>query len=305
MNHESPDGRITGSGSGFEERFWGALVHLSALLLGMGMILPLIAWGSHRRKSKRIAFQSLQALGYQTIGYTVWFLVYLLVVIVLIVVYLPALSNGMTSIQDIQSGNSPIAAAILLVFVAGFGLYMLPPLFGAVACGLGYDFRYPILGGRLAKFVGYAENEELREEASDRFVAAAGHFAVIIPIWGLIPPVYTWTAHAKRSAFAHFQAAQTTVYQVLANLQIVLAGVFYVGVAFTTFSILLDDSSEGPSMTVIVFLLVFLILAALALLAIPCYHILGQWAGLRILRGHDFRYPLIGKLVEKRIWKAK
>jgi hypothetical protein len=31
----------------------------------------------------------------------------------------------------------------------------------------------------------------------------------------------------------------------------------------------------------------------------PLYHIFGQWAGLQLLLGRDFHYPLIGSLVEK------
>jgi hypothetical protein len=38
-------------------------------------------------------------------------------------------------------------------------------------------------------------------------------------------------------------------------------------------------------------------------LIIPLFHILGQWAGLRVLRGHNYRYPLLGKWIEKRISK--
>jgi uncharacterized membrane protein len=47
-----------------------------------------------------------------------------------------------------------------------------------------------------------------------------------------------------------------------------------------------------------------LILAALAMLAIPLFHILGQWAGYRVLKGENYHYPMIGKLVEKRLAKS-
>jgi len=30
-------------------------------------------------------------------------------------------------------------------------------------------------------------------------------------------------------------------------------------------------------------------------------HILGQWAGYRVLKGNMYRYPSIGKLVEKQL----
>jgi len=69
-----------------EERVWAVLAHLSALAFGMGLILPVIGWAEQRRKSKYVAYQCLQALGYQTLGYTVWLLGYLLFIAVIIVV---------------------------------------------------------------------------------------------------------------------------------------------------------------------------------------------------------------------------
>jgi uncharacterized Tic20 family protein len=44
-----------------EERIIAALAHLSALALGIGMVVPAILWTSQREKSKYAAFQSLQA----------------------------------------------------------------------------------------------------------------------------------------------------------------------------------------------------------------------------------------------------
>ena len=45
-------------------------------------------------------------------------------------------------------------------------------------------------------------------------------------------------------------------------------------------------------------LIVFVII-----LIVPLFHILGQWAGYRVLKGDDYRYPLVGRLVEK--WTVK
>jgi hypothetical protein len=44
---------------------------------------------------------------------------------------------------------------------------------------------------------------------------------------------------------------------------------------------------------------VTLLISFLVLLVIPLLHILGQWAGYRVLKGDDYCYPLIGNLVEK------
>ena len=56
------------------------------------------------------------------------------------------------------------------------------------------------------------------------------------------------------------------------------------------------DSSIG--MAALVVLIVFILIFALILLVIPVFHILGQWAGYRVLKGDDYRYPILGNLVK-------
>jgi uncharacterized membrane protein len=41
----------------------------------------------------------------------------------------------------------------------------------------------------------------------------------------------------------------------------------------------------------------------LIMLFVPLLHIMGQWAGYRILKGDEYRYPVVGRLVEK--WVSK
>src|SRR4026209_2546875 len=81
-----------------EDRIWAVISHLSAIAFGMGMLLPVIGWSEQRRKSKYASFQCLQALGYQSLGYTVWFLSYLvafiLIVIFIIILSFQAEKNG-------------------------------------------------------------------------------------------------------------------------------------------------------------------------------------------------------------------
>ncbi|MGE5377911.1 MAG: DUF4870 domain-containing protein, partial [Bacteroidota bacterium] len=68
-----------------EERIWAVISHLSALAFGMGLALAILGWSEQRRKSKYASFQCLQALGYQSLGYTVWLLSYLVVAVLFLV----------------------------------------------------------------------------------------------------------------------------------------------------------------------------------------------------------------------------
>src|SRR5688572_10223658 len=75
-----------------EDRIWTVLSHLSAVTFGMGILLPVIGWAEQRRKSNYASFQCLQALGYQSLGYTVWFLFSGILAIIFAIIMLPTLN---------------------------------------------------------------------------------------------------------------------------------------------------------------------------------------------------------------------
>ena len=284
-----------------EERVWAVLAHLSALAMGMGLILPIIGWAEQRRKSKYVAFQSLQALGYQTLGYTVWILAGLLVGVVSIFFLLFNMENALNS-----------EAALMGWMFAHFGftfsilgLYFIPPIIGAVACALGRDFRYPLMGNRLAKYLNYdiANEGELDETREDRWVAAAGHFSVILALWGLLAPVTAWILQGKRSAWLKFQSVQAIALHAFVLLLGFVAGMLYSFgfIIFIALTGIAGDSAMGSSKGLIALIVMFgsMAIALLIVLLVPLFHIMGQWAGYRVLKGDDYRYPVIGKLVEK------
>jgi len=187
------------------------------------------------------------------------------------------------------------------------GVYFALPIVAAIACSMGMDFRYPLMGKRLARYLGYdaaQKSEEpswLVEEHEDRWVAATGHFSVIVVFWGLLAPIFAWMMQGKRSLFLKFQSVQTVVYQAGTLLLYFVAGFFYtfglIVFALTVgFEGTVSFDSTGGLIGVIVFL-VSLLIAMLIILAVPLLHILGQWAGYRVLKGDMYRYPVVGKLV--------
>jgi uncharacterized Tic20 family protein len=289
-----------------EERIWAVLSHLSALAFGMGILLPVIGWSEQRRKSKYIAFQCLQALGYQSLGYTVWILSYLLAIIILIIIFAIAIAT----VEQNRSGREVAAgiwAAIFIGAVIGlFGVYFLLPVIATVACALGKDFRYPILGNRLAKYLGFDKGDysmALIEDHEDRWVAAMGHFSVIIPLWGILAPITAWILRGKHSFFLKFQSIQTTVYQAFVNIIYMGAGlIYFFGAIVFTMMAGLEGGLNPSSSTGMVGLLIFglsLLFASVIFLIIPLFHILGQCAGYRVLIGDDYHYHVVGRLVGK------
>src|SRR5688572_31819252 len=101
-----------------EDRIWAVIAHLSAVAFGMGILLPVIGWSEQRRKSNFTSFQCLQALGYQSLGYTVWFLVYLLVTVILVIIIVIALP--VVAAENVQFDKFMLGwMSILIVFMFG------------------------------------------------------------------------------------------------------------------------------------------------------------------------------------------
>ena len=293
-----------------EDRVWAVLAHLSALSFGMGILLPVVGWSDQRRKSNYASFQCLQALGYQSVGFTVWVLSYLVIVIlgsIILLVMLEPEGRG----QAPSSALSPGLITFLIIVFGAFALYFVLPIIAAIACALGKDFRYPIMGYRLASYVEYKPAQEpeeqtwLNEDHEFRWVAATGHFSILILLWGMLAPLTAWILQGKQSLFLRFQSIQTLVYQAVTTVIYLIGGFLYLfGLLFLLIGMGGIGEPNLNSSMGIVSIVIFgasLLISFVFILLVPLLHILGQWAGYRILKGDNYRYPLVGRFVEKRI----
>jgi uncharacterized protein len=292
-----------------EERIWAVLSHLSSLAFGMGILLPIIGWSDRRRKSNYSSFQSLQALGYQSLGFTIWILSYLVVFIAVLIVLVTLSFQAEKAGKSFDPFFGPGAILLFGVVFVCFAIYFLLPIIAAVACGFGKDFRYPIMGDRLARYLEFdpaRKSEEqlwLNEDHEFRWVAAMGHFSILVMLWGMLAPLTTWILYGKRSLFLKFQSIQTLVYQAGTTILYFVGGFIYlfgflVLIAGTRMIGETNLNSSSGILGIVVFGLSLLISFAVILI-IPLLHILGQWAGYRVLKGDDYRYPMVGKWVEK------
>lgn len=291
-----------------EDRVWTVLAHLSALAFGMGILLPVIGWSDQRRKSNYATFQCLQALGYQSVGFTVWVLSYLVIIILGAIILLATL--GSDNEADPNALQSPGMIFFFILLFGLFAVYFVFPIIAAVACAFGKDFRYPILGDRLARYLGYeskvsAETQWLHEDHELRWVVAMGHFSILIMLWGMLAPLTAWILQGKNNLFLKFQSIQTLIYQCVTTVIYFIGGfLYFFGIVLLFVSMGVIGAPDFNSSTGIVSFIVLgaaLLISALLILSVPLLHILGQWAGYRVLKGDDYRYPLIGRFVEKRI----
>jgi uncharacterized Tic20 family protein len=103
--------------------------------------------------------------------------------------------------------------------------------------------------------------------------------------------------------FLKFQSIQTIVYQAATTILYLVALFFYfIGFglliagmgAFGTLALDSPLGILGPIVLAVSFSISFVLI-----LLIPLLHILGQWAGYRVLKGDDYRYPFVGQWVKK------
>jgi uncharacterized Tic20 family protein len=273
----------------------------------MGLLLPVVGWSEQRSKSKYASFQCLQALGYQSLGYTIWILVTLIIVMFTSI----GAVVGIANVENLQEEMIGIMIAHTTLMFGLIGVYFALPITAAVACALGKDFHYPLMGKRLARYVGYDLGSEqggsLIEDHEDRWVVSMGHFAVIIMLWGMLVPLTAWILQSKRSLFLKFQSIQTLVFQVCVTLLFFAGILLYFAGAFVLLGTLgLSGGTEMTSagMVGLVIFFIFILIFLVILLIVPLFHIVGQLAGYRVLKGDNYRYPVIGKLVEKRLQQS-
>jgi len=135
-----------------------ALAHVSAMLPFMGVIAPIVIWATQKDKSEYVAFQALQAVTYQLLMILAWF--------VGMGCYMLSFFTTFFTIPLAGSGGEadPSAAPLFMlgvfipfvvfgaIFIGG-AIFMIYGLFGAIQVFQGKDFRYIIIGNRLATYL--------------------------------------------------------------------------------------------------------------------------------------------------------
>jgi uncharacterized Tic20 family protein len=295
-----------------DEKVLAALAHASVILaFFLGPIGATIVWVSQRNKSKYIRFHALQAMGYQVLSFWAWFISIFVVAFGVI-----GASLVITTFTNESSILPPEALfflqpVIMLMIFGMWGVMFLIGFIGAVFCMVGKDFRYPILGSWLQRKLFNENNtEEETETWEDHWVGGVCHATAILQMWGMITPFVVWFSQKSRSTRLRFQALQALLYQLAATVAYIVsyAGFFVVYLFFIA-AIVLGGISTNPTQEVspafgILFILmmaVFMLVWLAWMILYPVYFILAGIATIRSMRGHDFKYPILGKILLKRM----
>ncbi len=137
-------------------------------------------------------------------------------------------------------------------------------------------------------------------DPDERSMAALAHASILlsffVPGLGIIAAAAVWLTQRERSPYTANQALQATVYQIALTLVPIILGVVVVVIA--VFGVIMAVAFEsGISLAVLPF-------ALLALLGVVVFWVLGLLyalvAAYETYQGRDFRYWIIGNLVERR-----
>jgi uncharacterized Tic20 family protein len=291
-----------------DEKIMAALAHGSILFMFLGPIVPVILWATQRNRSKYVSFHALQAMGYQTLFFWLWMVMpifIMLATIILIGVFAVVLRNS----PDTSAFPFLFQIPIFIMVFGFMGITFLIGLVGAVFCLLGRDFRYPILGKWLARYLAYSVDSEslLDESQEDNWVAGICHATAVLQLWGVATPLIVWFSQKERSARLRFQSMQAFVYQLIALVVYVIGMAVYMAfflgmmLTMTLGGTTGNNELQGPPAFVsMIFFVVMILFWLIIMVAMPIYYLLAGFAGFRVIRGHHFRYPILGKMIETR-----
>lgn len=138
------------------DRIMASLAHVSALLPLMGVIAPIIIWATQKDKSEYVAFQALQAVAYQLLMIFAWFVgmgCYMLSFFSTFLTMPFAGSESPSTLPPFFLIGFLIPFIIFGLIFLGGAVFILYGIVGAVMTFQGKDFRYFILGNRLADYL--------------------------------------------------------------------------------------------------------------------------------------------------------
>lgn len=134
----------------------------------------------------------------------------------------------------------------------------------------------------------------------ERIMAALAHAGVVIYLVGVIAPIIIWVTQREKSRYVAFQALQALAYQLILIFAWILGfGCYMAGVfGMVPFTAFLDNTglSNGE-----LFMLAPFFLICLLMLLGAVFLIYGLVGAFMTLQGRDFRYVILGPILERNL----
>jgi uncharacterized Tic20 family protein len=306
-----------------DARIASAFAHASILIPGIGILVPVILWSNRKIYSHFARNQTLQALIFQLLQ---WIWIQLIALAVFFVVFIYASISAASHLAPEVYSSRMLTAIIASIVVIGIGwfIYLLFGVIGAVACLSGRNYRYPFLGHWIDKYTSgnqvvssdpdqgtiphIAVFPESITDREDQLVAAVSHAAILIPFMGFLVPFILATLDKTKSQQNRFQVMQSLIFQLLGQvINFVLFGcqlvmVFSVGVPMVQWNLDGHLIMNEPVMLGFGLIIIFLLLIDFFILLVtPLLGTLGIIASVQVLRCKEYHYPILGRMLAKRM----
>jgi len=131
-------------------------------------------------------------------------------------------------------------------------------------------------------------------KSDDKLMSLISHLSILIPNVGVIVPAVIWITKKDKSDFVRFNAIQALFFQLVFFVLIMLS--IFAGTILMIIAIFL--MGEEPSV-------LFWVSMGITYLFVPfwlIFSIIAVVAGVKSFKGSIFKYPIIGRTIEKRVY---
>ena len=140
-------------------------------------------------------------------------------------------------------------------------------------------------------------NEKIKSD--DKLMSILSHLAILIPNIGILAPIVIWLTQKEKSKFVRYNAVQAIFFQLLFFILLMLS--LFIGIRLMAISLIFANVSSGGEPGTF-----FWVSMGVMNLYFPLwcfFSIYAIVAAVKSYRGKIFRYLIIGKIVEKRVYK--
>ena len=138
-----------------------------------------------------------------------------------------------------------------------------------------------------------------KTKSDDKLMSILSHLAILIPNIGILAPIVIWLTQKEKSKFVRYNAIQAIFFQLLFFILLMLS--IFIGIILMAISIMLANVNSGGEPGTF-----FWVSMGIMNLYFPLWFFFSIYAivaAVKSYRGKIFRYLIIGKIVEKRVYK--
>jgi len=132
----------------------------------------------------------------------------------------------------------------------------------------------------------------------DKIMALLSHLSILIPNIGILAPIVIWVTNKDKSRFVRFNALQSIFFQLIFFLLMMFF--IFIGVILMLIAIPWFDLSSNAEPGILFFIsMVFMFMY------FPLWLIFGIYAvvaSVKSFKGNIFRYAIIGRIFERKVY---